>query len=117
MTAESGIAVVAKTGFSHRLTPYKLVDISLNGHIYDFPSNNQVENRFCTISNISVTLLSSQVAQSLKSYWHFSDLGIALSHRHVEFFGLEGDDTARCGNEPDHSLQHMTVSPSHSHKS
>ena len=34
-------------------------------------------------------MLSSQVAQSLKSCGHFSDLGveIALSHRHVEFFG------------------------------
>ena len=34
-------------------------------------------------------MLSSEVAQSLKSYGHFSDLEvtIALSHRHVEFFG------------------------------
>ena len=34
-------------------------------------------------------MLSSEVAQSLKSYGHFSDLGvgIALSRRHVEFFG------------------------------
>ena len=33
-------------------------------------------------------MLSSEVAQSLKSYGHFSVLGvgIALSHRHVEFF-------------------------------
>ena len=34
-------------------------------------------------------MLSSEVAQSLKSYGHLSDLGvgIALSHRHVGFFG------------------------------
>ena len=34
-------------------------------------------------------MLFSEVAQSLKSYGHFSDLGvrIALSHRHVGFFG------------------------------
>ena len=34
-------------------------------------------------------MLSSEVAQSLKSYGHFSDLGveIALSHRHVGCFG------------------------------
>ena len=34
-------------------------------------------------------ILSSEVAQSLKSYGHFSDRGveIALDHRHVEFFG------------------------------
>ena len=34
-------------------------------------------------------MLSSEVAKSLKSYGHFSDLGvgIALSHRHVGFFG------------------------------
>ena len=34
-------------------------------------------------------MLSSEVAQSLKSHGHFSDLevGIALRHRHVGFFG------------------------------
>ena len=34
-------------------------------------------------------MLSSEVTQSLKSYGHFSDLGvgIALGHRHVGFFG------------------------------
>ena len=34
-------------------------------------------------------MLSSEVAQSLKSYGYFSDLGVgvALSHRHVGFFG------------------------------
>ena len=34
-------------------------------------------------------MLSSEIAQPLKSYGHFSDLGveIALSHRHVRFFG------------------------------
>ena len=51
-------------------------------------------------------MLSSKVGQSLKSHEHFSDLGvgIALSHRHVGFFGylantsihgLGEDDTAR----------------------
>ena len=36
-------------------------------------------------------ILSSLVAQSIKSYGHFSDLGveIALSHRHVEFFQVK----------------------------
>ena len=36
-------------------------------------------------------MLSSQLAQSLKSYGHFSDLGvqIALSQRHVEFFRVK----------------------------
>ena len=50
-------------------------------------------------------MLSSEVAQSLKSYGHFSDLGvgIVLSHRHVGFsgkanssiHGLEEGDTAK----------------------
>ena len=36
-------------------------------------------------------ILSSEVAQSIKSYGHFSDLGvgIALSHRHVVFFRVK----------------------------
>ena len=53
--------------------------------------NNQVENSFLRISNISVPCPHAQLSgrtqvQSLKSYGHFSDLGvvIALSHRHVE---------------------------------
>ena len=49
-------------------------------------------------------MLSSEVAQLLKSYGYFSDLGveITLSHRHVEFsgkantsiYGFGVDDTA-----------------------
>ena len=41
------------------------------------------------IFQFHVRMLSSEVAQLLKSYGHCSDLGvkIALSHRHVEFFG------------------------------
>ena len=40
-------------------------------------------------SQFHARILSSEVAQSLKSYGHFSNLRveIALSHRHVEFFG------------------------------
>ena len=40
---------------------------------------------------LHIRMLSSQHAHSLKSYRHFSDLGfgIALSHRHVEFFRVK----------------------------
>ena len=86
------LAPVAETGFSHRLTAYKIV-----GHFFGLPylnisGNNQVENSFFLESvtfQFHARMLSSEVAQSLKSYGPFSDLGvaIALSHRHVEFFG------------------------------
>ena len=51
--------------------------------------HNQVKNSFISIRNISsmhARMLSSDVAQSLKSDRHFSDLGvgIALSLRHVQ---------------------------------
>ena len=106
-TAPVPLAPVAETGFSHRLTAYKIV-----GHIFGLSyrkisGSNEVKNIFCKISNISVPcphaqlkgrtvtfqfharMLSSKVAQSLKSYGDFSDLGvgIAISHRHVGFFG------------------------------
>ena len=36
-------------------------------------------------------MFSSQLAQSLKSYEHFSDLGVknALDHRHIDFFRVK----------------------------
>ena len=53
--------------------------------------NNQAESSLLESATFQfhARMLSSEVAQSLKSYGHFSDLGveIALSHRHVEFFG------------------------------
>ena len=65
-------------------------DISLDGHKKNFRSNNQVENSFFWIINISVTYPQAQLKGRTvtKSYGHFSDLGveIALSQRHVGFF-------------------------------
>ena len=58
--------------FSHRLTAYKIV-----GHFFGLPylnksGNNQVDNIFF---QFHARMLSSEVAQSLKSYGHFSDFG------------------------------------------
>ena len=70
---------VAETGFSHRMTVYKFV-----GHFFELSyrkisGHNLVKNIFSE----SVTF------QMLKSYGHFSNLGvgITLSHRHAGFFG------------------------------
>ena len=70
---------------SHRLTAYKFVGYFLGLSYRKISGHNQIKNIFFRISN----MLSSEVAQSLKSYGHFSDLGvrIAPSHRHVGFFG------------------------------
>ena len=66
------------------------------------PQTDRVQNRWTFLNNqveivilesitfqLHARMLSSEVAQSLKNYGHFSDLGvgIALSHRHGEFFG------------------------------
>ena len=59
--------------------------------IYQYSGNNQVENSFFRISNISVPCPHAQLRCRTvsKKLWTFSDLGveIVLSHRHVEFFG------------------------------
>ena len=79
------LAPVAETGFSHRLTPYKIV-----GNFFgrSYLTNNQVENIFFELVTFQLRgrLLSSFPAHSLKGYRHFSDLGvaIALSQRHVD---------------------------------
>ena len=100
------IAPVAGTGFSHRLTAYKIV-----GHFFGLSHLNisvtyQVENIFfkSVTFQFRARMLSSEVAKSLKSYGHFSDLvvEIALSHHHFDFLGkantsihgLGEDDTA-----------------------
>ena len=82
---------MAETGLSHRLTAYKIV-----GHFYGLSylkisGNNQVENIFLesVTFQFHARMRSSEVAQSLKSYEHFSDHGVetALSHCHDAFFG------------------------------
>ena len=83
---------MAETGFSYRLTAYKIVGHLLGLSYLHISGNNQVENIFFRISNISVLCPHAQLrAQSLKSYGHFSDLWvvIALSHRHVEFYQVK----------------------------
>ena len=86
----SRLAPVAETGFSHRLTVYKFV-----GHFFGLAYLNQgiIRSKIFFLESETIQLnarmLSSEVAQSLNSYGHFSELGveIALSHPHVEFFG------------------------------
>ena len=82
---------VGETGLSHRLTVYKIV-----GHFYGLSylkisGNNRVENIFLesVTFQFHARMRSSEVAQSLKSYGHFSDHGVetALSHCHDAFFG------------------------------
>ena len=85
------LAPVAETGFSHKLTAYKIVGHFFGLSYRKISGSNQVKNRFLesVTFQFHVRMLSSVVAQSLKSYEHFSDLGvgIALSHRHVGFLG------------------------------
>ena len=91
------LAPVAETGFSHRLTAYKIVGHFFGLSYWKISGSNQVKNSFFRISNISVPCLHAQlrvrgrtvIISLIKSYGHFLDLGvrIALSHRHVGFFG------------------------------
>ena len=83
------VAPVAETGFSHRLTTYKIV-----GHLFglsylNISGNNQVKIVFLesVTFQFHAHVLSSEVAQTLKSYGHLSNLGVALSHRHGDFLG------------------------------
>ena len=82
---------MAETGFSHKLTVYKIVGHFFGLSYLNIYGNNQVENSFLesVTFQFHARMLSSEVTQSLKSDGHFSEFGveIALSHRHVEFFG------------------------------
>ena len=86
-----GLAPVAATGFSHRLTAYKIM-----GHFFGLSYrkiSGIIRSKIVFLESVTfqfhARMLSSEVAQSLKCYGHFLDLGveIALSHRHVGFFG------------------------------
>ena len=99
------IAPVAETGFIHILTAYKIVGHFFGLSYLKISGSNQVKNIFFRISNISVPsrMLSSEVAQSLKSYGHFSDLGVGLlsvtamldfsGEANTSIHGLGKDDT------------------------
>ena len=73
---------VAETGLSHRLTVYKIFGLSY----LKILGNNQVENIFLqsVTFQFHARMRSSEVAQSLKRYGHFSDHGV--SHCHDAFF-------------------------------
>ena len=98
------IAPVAETGLSHRLTSYKILGHSLDYHIGKYRWIIRSEVVFFSFQ-FHARMLSSEVSQSLKSYEHFSGLGvgISLSHRNVGFFisnntsihSLGEDDTSR----------------------
>ena len=68
---------VAGTGLGHRLTPYKIVVHFFVRSYLSLPPDNQVKIFFLqTVTfQLHTRMLSSQVAQSLKSYGHFFSLG------------------------------------------
>ena len=107
----SGIAPVAKTGFGHRLTAYKIV-----GNFFGL-SYRKI-SRSIKVFLESVTfqfhsrMLISEVAQPLKSYGHFSNLGLGsgslsattimvfsgkANYTSLSIHGLGEDDTAMSG--------------------
>ena len=86
-----GYSPVAKTSFSHILTAYKIVRHFFGQSYLNISWNNRVGNTFFRISIISVPCSHAQLRGRtvIKSYGHFSDLGVetALSYRYVEFLG------------------------------
>ena len=67
-SANIELAPVAETGFSHRLTAYKI-----EGHLFGklfFLESVAFQFHAC--------MLNAEVAQSLKSYGYFSDLGVGI---------------------------------------
>ena len=68
-----GVASMAETGFSHRLTAYKLVGHFFRLSYLKISLNNQVENRCFRISNIPVPCLHAQLRGStvIKKLWTF----------------------------------------------
>ena len=86
----STLAPVAETGFSHRLTAQKSLNISLE--VINRTSGRIIRSKIVFLESMTfqvyARMLSSKVAQSLKCYGYISDRGvrIALSHRHVGFF-------------------------------
>ena len=69
----SYLAPVAETGFSHRLTAYKIVGHFFGLSYRKISGNNQVKNRFFRISNISVPCLHAQLGGRtvIKKLWTF----------------------------------------------
>ena len=78
------------SGSATDLPRTKSWDISLDCHIGK--NRGVIRSKMFLLESVTfqfhARMLSSEVAQSLKSYGHFSDLGvgIAVSHRHVGFF-------------------------------
>ena len=75
------IAPVAETGFSHRLTAYKIVGHFFRQSYREKSGSNQVKNSFLesVTFQFHARMLNSEDAQSLKSYGHFSDLGVGIA--------------------------------------
>ena len=70
------VAPVAETGFSHRLTAYKIVGHFFGLSYLKISLNNHVENSFFRSSNISVPCPHAQLRGRtvIKKLWTFSDL-------------------------------------------
>ena len=69
----SRLAPVAETGFSHRLTVYKFVGHFFGLAYLNISGNNQVENIFFRIRNISVECTHAQLRGRtvIKKLWTF----------------------------------------------
>ena len=67
------VTPVAETGFSHRLTAYKIVEPFLELSYLKISGNNQVENSSFRISNISVPCSHAQLRGRtvIKKLWSF----------------------------------------------
>ena len=93
LSTAASLAPVAETGFSHRLSAYKIVGFFFGLSYRNISLNNQVENSFFRISNISLPCPHAQLGGRtvIKKVWTFSNPGvkIALSHRYVEFFWVK----------------------------
>ena len=68
--------------FSNRLTAYKIERHFCGLSYLNMSGNNQVENIFLESVTFHARMLSSKVAQSLKSYRHLSDLSNLLTSIH-----------------------------------
>ena len=88
VTYIGGHNVHKNEGFSHRLNPYKAVQLHLGVYIRHMAAIDPLNNSIISISNISPTFAHHQFISGtlLKCGGHFSGfvVEIALSHRHVE---------------------------------
>ena len=105
---------MAETGFSHRLTAYKIVRHFFGLSYCNISGSNQVKNRFFRISNISVPSPHAQlrvmdILRTLGSGLLSVTAMLDFSGKaNTSIHGLGGDDTAR-DNAPKRPLPLTTL--------